>query len=102
MPSNPYPADAADNIDLSVTLAWNCSDPESHSLEYSLFVGESGYDTVLVDTDIQDEFYTLSRLKPGTSYTWKVLATDGQAFSDGPTWVFRTQDIAPVPPKDPV
>jgi len=93
MPSNPTPADEGTNINTSVMLSWSCSDPEAHSLKYSLFVGESGYDMVPVATDITETSYGLTGLKPGTSYTWKIIASDGQAPSESPTWVFAT-----VPP----
>lgn len=95
MPSNPTPADEANDIDLTVTLSWNCSDPEAHTLKYSLFVGESGYDMVPVDTNITSTSYELSGLKPATGYAWKILATDGQAISESPLWVFSTKPPNP-------
>jgi hypothetical protein len=95
MPFNPYPADEANDIDLTITLSWNCSDPEAHTLKYSLFVGESGYDMVPVDTNIASTSYELSGLKPSTGYAWKVIATDGQAVSESQTWVFTTKPPNP-------
>jgi len=91
LPSNPYPTDEVNNVGPSVTLSWDCNDPESHALKYSLFVGESGYDMVPVDTNVTSMSYTLSGLKAGTGYAWKIIATDGQAVSEGPTWVFATK-----------
>lgn len=91
MPSNPTPADEANDIGSVVTLSWTCSDPEAHTLKYSLFVGESGYDMVPVATGITDTSYALSGLKPNTGYAWKIIATDGQTVSEGPTWVFATE-----------
>ena len=90
IPTNPDPAEGTDNLSTIVTLSWDCSDPENHALRYSLFVGESGYDMVPVATDLTDESYTLSGLKPGTGHAWKIIATDGQAVTEGPTWVFST------------
>jgi hypothetical protein len=91
MPFDPSPIDEANDISSTVTLSWSCTDPEAHSLKYSLFVGESGYDMVPVATDIASTTYQLADLKPGTGYFWKVIATDGQAPSEGPTWVFSTK-----------
>jgi formylglycine-generating enzyme required for sulfatase activity len=91
MPFNPSPIDEANNIGSTVTLSWACSDPEAHTLKYSLFVGESGYDMVPVATDITGTSYELTELKLGTGYAWKIIATDGQAISESPTWVFATE-----------
>lgn len=95
MPFGPYPVDGANDVNSTVTLSWNCTDPEMHSLKYSLFVGESGYDMVPVDTNITSTSYELTGLKPGTGYAWKIIATDGQAVSEGPTWVFATNPPNP-------
>jgi hypothetical protein len=95
MPFNPSPIDEANNIGSTVTLSWSCTDPENHSLKYSLFVGESGYDMVPVATEFTSTSYQLTGLKPGTGYAWKIIATDGQAISEGPTWVFATKPPNP-------
>jgi formylglycine-generating enzyme required for sulfatase activity len=95
MPSDPTPVDEAADIAASVMLSWTCSDPEEHSLRYALFVGESGYDMVPVDANITGTSYMLSGLKAGTGYAWKIIATDGQAISEGPTWVFSTKPPNP-------
>lgn len=95
MPFDPNPIDGANDVNLTVTLSWDCSDPEAHTLKYSLFVGESGYDMVPVDTNITSTSYELSGLKPATGYAWKILATDGQAISESPTWVFSTKPPNP-------
>jgi len=96
MPSTPTPADEANEIGSMVTLSWNCSDPDPNQyLNYSLFVGESGYDMVPVDTNITNTSHELTGLKPGTGYLWKVIATDGQAVSESPTWVFATKATNP-------
>lgn len=90
MPSNPIPADGTEDADPNVAISWNCTDPESHDLKYSVFVGESGYDLIPVATNVSDTSYALSGLERGTGYAWKVIATDGQAVTEGPTWVFAT------------
>jgi hypothetical protein len=95
LPSTPTPADEANDIDLTVTLSWTCSDPEAQTLKYSLFVGESGYDMVPVATDLNTPSYNLNGLKPGTGYAWTIIATDGQAVAEGPTWVFSTKPPNP-------
>ena len=90
-PSSPTPADGTEDVDSDVMLSWECSDPESHALKYSVFVGESGYDMIPVATDITNTSYALSNLRAGTGYAWKIIATDGQAVTEGSTWVFATE-----------
>ncbi len=97
IPSNPSPTDEEPNLEPDVLLSWDCSDPENHDIKYSLFVRESGYeDMVPVATDIISTSYELSGLKLGTGYSWKIIATDGQAISEGPTWVFATKPPATI------
>jgi len=94
IPSNPSPTDEEPNLEPDVLLSWDCSDPENHDIKYSLFVRESGYeDMVPVATDINETSYLLEGLNPGTGYAWKIIATDGQAVSEGPTWVFSTAHL---------
>ena len=93
MPSNPNPVDAAQDVDLSLSVSWACTDPESNAIKYSVFVGESGYDMVPVASDITSTSYALSDLEADTGYAWKVISTDGQAVTEGPTWVFSTKGL---------
>ena len=92
-PNNPSPTDVSTNIDFSsVTLSWDCNDPNAEQqLKYSIFVGESGYDMVPIATNVDTNSYTIEGLKCNTGYAWKIIATDGQAISESPTWVFATK-----------
>ena len=96
VPETPHPIDGANDVNSTVTLSWSCSDPEGHSVKYSLFVGESGYDMVPVATDITSTSYQLTGLESSTSYRWMIVATDGQAVSDGPKWGFTTDVSADI------
>jgi len=96
LPDNPNPADETTGTDTTVTLSWSCSDPEDHSIKYSLFVGESGYDMIPIATELTSPSYQLTDLEPATSYRWMIVATDGQAVAEGPTWVFTTDVSADI------
>jgi len=96
LPESPNPADGTTGTDTTVTLSWSCSDPENHSIKYSLFVGESGYNMVPVATELTEASYQLTDLEPATSYRWMIVATDGQAVSEGPTWTFTTDVSADI------
>ena len=98
--SNPTPSDGAENLDTSsIQLAWTCSDPEGHSLKYDVFVcalleGEEAA-FVPVASQVSEDFHTLTDLQSGTQYLWSVVATDGQAFAEGPVWSFSTEGQGP-------
>jgi hypothetical protein len=98
LPSNPFPADTSKDIDtVSVRLSWICSDPDGNALKYNLFActpvegQEAAF--VPVATGITENSYMLTGLRHGTQYFWAVVATDGQAISEGPVWSFTTADI---------
>jgi len=95
IPSNPGPTDGAEDINSTVTLSWMCDDPEGHARKYSVFVGKAGYDMVPAAKDISETSFSLEGLRAGRSYAWKVTATDGQAVTEGPTWVFATKQPDP-------
>jgi len=92
-PSNPTPPDESQDLGTSVTLSWVCSDPDGHDVKYNVFVGESTSVTVPVATGLTDTSCTVNNLAECTGYIWKVVATDGQAVSEGPTWSFSTWGV---------
>ena len=102
IPATPNPIDGANDVNSTVILSWSCSDPENHSIKYSIFVGESGYDMVPIATDITNTSYQLTGLGSLTSYRWMVVASDGQATSEGPTWRFSTGVSADINKDDKV
>lgn len=90
--SNSNPANGAQGLGSDVSLTWQCTHPEGHALKYSVFIrgdGEAGT-MIPVAKDIATTSHTLTGLAKGTRYSWKVIATDGQAVSEGPTWTFQT------------
>jgi hypothetical protein len=92
-PWNPSPADGTIDLGPFVTLSWDCNHPQGHALKYSIFASKSGYNMVPVTTDIDVNSYQIEGLEPNNYYIWKVIATDGQAVTDGPTWTFSTRPI---------
>ncbi len=94
-PSDPSPTDGAtDQSPDSIELSWTASDPDAgQNLKYDVFVcamveGEEAA-FVPVANGLTDNSYTLTGLLEGTQYLWTVIATDGQAISEGPTWSFE-------------
>ncbi len=91
-PSNPTPLDGDVNKPLNIDLSWTCSAPDGHDLWYDLFLGKSNGAIGPIATYLTSTSYTVNwGLEPNCSYSWKIVATDGQAVTQGPTWVFSTR-----------
>jgi len=90
-PTNTGVADGSVVSGTSVTLSWNASDPESNALTYELRLMSDNAERVAA-TGIAGTSYTVDGLMPGAHYFWKVLASDGQAVAESPSWTFSTSD----------
>ena len=87
----------------TVTLSWTDSDPDGHSLSYTVLLGEVNGETTLmapVATGLTETSFELAGLRAGTAYLWKVVSTDGQAETEGPTWTFSTAESDGTEPGD--
>ncbi|HCZ07263.1 MAG TPA: hypothetical protein DHV12_09095 [Thermotogae bacterium] len=98
-PSTPTPVDGAEEVASSVTLQWNCQDPDGDNLTFEIYFGEdfeSVYDLkpeALIATT-SEASYCVRDLSPYTYYYWKVVALDvWRERVEGPLWMFRTADF---------
>jgi len=90
-PSNPYPTDGQNNLDLDITLDWDCSDPDGDSLTYDVYFGTSSNPN-LIASDIQNSNYEIETLDYETTYYWKIVARDEYDLeTSGPIWSFTTK-----------
>jgi hypothetical protein len=94
VPSNPTPIEGAFNLPLtSVTVAWDCSDPDSNAtIYYDVYFGtkENLY-LQGKNKNITVKSATFTSLSPATTYSWKVIAIDEQqGEAEGPAWHFTT------------
>lgn len=91
-PSNPSPTDKAYNISLvpTLTLSWECSDPDNDSLTYDIYLGE---DTpTLVESGYTKTSYTPDTLSYDKTYYWKIVAKDAKgAVAEGDIWSFTVE-----------
>ena len=87
------PLDNSSGQDTSLVLVWAGSDPDGDAITYDVYFGETAQldSTNLV---LKDYFWTdcsVEGLRPGTTYYWKIVGSDGQSRVAGPVWSFGTK-----------
>lgn len=87
VPSNPVPAEDSLVFDSSVTLFWDCSDPDGNGIVYDVYFGETASPPVLAEGLTVGTISLDHALKSGTYY-WKVIARDRKSATAGPVWSF--------------
>ncbi len=92
LPSNPTPISGELGINIPLTLDWTCSDPEEQDLTYTVWLGNSTTIMAPVVSNLTSSSFTISDgLISNATYTWRIVASDGQATTVGPTWQFTTE-----------
>jgi uncharacterized protein (TIGR02145 family) len=89
-PKDPAPVNSATNISTQLVITWTCSDPDTDSLTYDIYFGESE-NPPLLESDISGAQYSLKPLAFDKTYYWKVVAADPyQHEAVGQVWSFST------------
>jgi len=100
-PSNPYPQNNATNVDVDVTLSWECNDVDGDVLTYDIYFGDSS-PPPKVKSNQSARHYTPSTLQYSTTYYWCIVAFDGHNHSSSsPIWKFTTMASQNTPPEKP-
>ena len=90
-PSNPSPADGATDVEIDITLSWQCSDPDGDSLTYDVYFGTSS-NPPKVSSNQSATTYHLSNLQYSTTYYWKTVAWDEHGEkNESDVWTFTTK-----------
>lgn len=90
-PTNPSPTDAVSSITLDETpLSWDASDPAADT--YEIYFREQGNSWSLVGVAQAGVAWTIDfgTLAYGTTYEWRVDATNTEGTTTGDTWSFDT------------
>jgi len=111
-PQNPFPADTAVDIQRTVVLSWDCTDPDLNELVYEVWMRRVplGYTGDYEDLDLfrvnnpelpplSVPSYTLEQLQADTTYVWRILAMDDEDPANetwGPIWSFTTTTQDPT------
>ncbi|MBI4356224.1 MAG: hypothetical protein HY597_07270 [Candidatus Omnitrophica bacterium] len=95
-PSNPSPVNGAANQPLSLTLAWEASDPDGDPVTSEVKFDTTNPPTTMIADDLEDpELNLAGPLTPSTTYFWQVVVMDDRgATTEGPVWSFRTLDAS--------
>ncbi|MCD6108845.1 MAG: PKD domain-containing protein [Thermoplasmata archaeon] len=90
IPSNPSPQDNASNVNIDVTLSWNCSDEDvGDILTYDIYFGTNSTPPK-VKTNHTNTSYK-PEIQYGKVYYWRIVAKDSHgATTTGPIWHFET------------
>ncbi|MDP8207083.1 MAG: SUMF1/EgtB/PvdO family nonheme iron enzyme [Candidatus Electryonea clarkiae] len=89
-PSNPNPADGANDVTTNTSLSWTCSDPDDDSLTYDIYLGTSTTPT-LASSDLSTTTYDPESLNSDATYYWKIVASDNALNETvGDVWSFTT------------
>ncbi|MCK4311842.1 MAG: VWA domain-containing protein [Candidatus Cloacimonetes bacterium] len=91
---NPYPENNAENIPVSLTLTWECT----NAIQFSLYLDENNPPITLISDSLLISSYNIAGLNYSTIYYWKVVATiEDKEEIQSPVWSFTTED-EDIPP----
>jgi len=100
-PNSPTPSDGERTSGTSPTLEWEVSDPDGDELTYDVYLGTSE-SPEKKESDLSSDSYDPGSLQSGTTYYWKVVATDQDgASTEGPVWSFKTSSSENQSPNEP-
>jgi len=96
VPYNPTPSDGATDVELDITLQWQCYDPDGDALSYDVYFGSLPSSLEKKEGNITSASYSISNLQYSTTYYWRIVAWDEYgAKSKGPIWNFTTKANSP-------
>ncbi len=85
-----------------VALAWKGGDPDAGAkVQYSVYLDTRFPPLSLRVSGLADSSLSLTDLKPGITYFWKVIASDGLDRSEGPVRSFTIKSPEPQVPQPP-
>ncbi|WP_081210213.1 fibronectin type III domain-containing protein [Salegentibacter sediminis] len=77
--------------ELEVELQWESTDEDEDILRYDLYFGTNS-SPVLIEENLEENYYSIINLSPGTTYYWRIKVKDGNSgVTIGQFWSFKTQ-----------
>jgi hypothetical protein len=99
--TNPSPSDGSSGHSTALTLAWTAgSDPDGQPsrLQHRVLLDSSNPPETVYCDWADRSTCTVSSLKTGGKYYWRVETTDGDQAVEGPVWNLQTTSIGIAPP----
>jgi photosystem II stability/assembly factor-like uncharacterized protein len=105
-PTDPLPINGASGVGLNPTISIEVNDPDYDSLTVR-FYNASDDSLIGLDDDVisgERAYSSWNELSPLTTYSWYVVADDGEFTTQSDTWSFTTGEgnIAPFQPINPI
>lgn len=89
-PTATAPLDGGNYSVATGSASWSCTDPDNDTLTYDLYLGTSSTALTAVATGISAKNYSFTGLTVGTTYYWKVFATDSHSNKTvSQVWSFK-------------
>jgi len=95
LPSNPSPVTGSSVVGTMQTLSWTGSDPDSNDiLHYDVYLDTANPPAIKVFADQTSPSVPAMTFNRGTTYYWKVVATDNHgAAASSPIWSFTVDNL---------
>ena len=90
-----YPLNNSIDIETAITLSWTCTDEDSDSLLYKIYLWDNTYPNIIADSLTQTS-YLYFQLNFATTYYWKIVASDGELETESEVMNFTTK-LTPEP-----
>ena len=93
----PFPADHAEQQEMSVTLQWDAAfDPDGSPVQYRIYFGTfPTLGTQNYKGQTSNTTWQVPALNYRTDYFWRIDTTDGKTLTEGTTWHFKTIGSSP-------
>lgn len=91
-PKNPFPADGATEVPVSVTLSWEGGDaPSGQTIRHDVYLSASN-PPVLYRPSVSGRTLTIDSLAEARTYYWRVILIEENGSNlMGPVWSFTTE-----------
>ncbi len=73
IPSSPSPLNNKTNQPITLTLTWECSDPNGDKVSYDIYFGTTIDELINVSSNKIERTLSRSDLSYGTTYYWRVI-----------------------------
>jgi hypothetical protein len=91
-PSDPFPSNGAIDVPITANLSWTGGDPNGDPVAYDVYFGTDYHELPLVSSYQTNTTYDPGTMNRSTTYYWKIVAWDTYVPTEGPTWMFTTEE----------